>query len=51
VTVPAAVPIPIMIVFELEHIEQIADGRAVERHVWVIRMRNRIREIIAAPRR
>ena len=53
VAVPAAVSVTVMTMtmFELEHIEQIADGRAVERHVWVIRMRNRIREIIAAPRR
>jgi len=53
VTVPAAVSVTIMTMSmsELEHVEQIAEGWAIERHVGIIGVRNRIREIIAAPRR
>ena len=53
VTVPAAVSVTVMTMSmsELEHIEQIAEGWAVEWHVGIIGVRNRIREIIAAPRR
>jgi hypothetical protein len=53
VAVPATVSVTIMTMTmsELENVEQIADGRAVERHVGIIWVRNRIREIIAAPRR
>jgi len=53
VTVPAAVSVTIMTMSmsELEHVEQIAEGWAIERHVGIIWVRNRIREIIAAPRR
>ena len=53
VTVPATVSVTIMTMSmsELEHVEQIAKGWAIERHVGIIWVRNRIREIIAAPRR
>src|SRR5205807_6644554 len=35
---------------KIEHIEEIADGRAVERHIGIIFMRDRIRQIVSAAR-
>ncbi len=34
---------------ELEHVEKIAEGRAVERHIGILVLDNRVREIIPAP--
>jgi hypothetical protein len=35
---------------KIEHIEEIADGRAVERHIRIIFTRDRIRQIVSAAR-
>src|SRR5579862_184263 len=53
VSVPAAVSVAIMSMpmsmSKLEHVEQIAEGRAVERHVGIVLLDSRIREVIPAP--
>ena len=40
--------IVIVIMLELEHHEQIADRRAVHRHIGIVFVRNRIGKIVAA---
>jgi hypothetical protein len=40
--------IAVMIAVEVEEIEEVSDGRAVERHIGIVVVRHRVGEIVAA---
>src|SRR5215469_18617733 len=48
-TLPAISAV-VMTMSELEQIEQIADGRAVLRHIRIVLVRMGVREVVSAPR-
>src|SRR5215813_14377798 len=47
----ATVAVAIMVTIEVEHLEQVPDGRAVAGHIGIMLMRDRVRQVIAAARR
>jgi hypothetical protein len=45
-----AIVMVVTVATKIEHVEEIADGRAVEQHIGIIFMRDRIRQIVSAAR-
>jgi hypothetical protein len=48
VVVADAIPILIFAFVEMEHIEEVADRRAVERHIGIVIIDNRVLQIVPA---